>query len=265
APALAAHQRLLLKRGATPSTVREAMTKLGAILQIAAEYGYVTVNPARTVRNVPAEPREEIDPLAPVELERLVATFKGRDRAIALLGGHLGLRPLEIRQVPWSALDVKARTLTVGRAHTKASARRPRVIALPSATARELRAWQLKSGGRGPEPIVGTMSANALRLWGERCLRPAASKASGNRITDASTYTLRHSHASACHHVRSLTLPAILGRLGHKQAVHFQHYAHIIDAIGEARYSDLDALISAARAQSGVPPLFRKADTESGG
>jgi len=64
--------------------------------------------------------------------------------------------------------------------------------------------------------------------------------------------------------VRSLTLPAILRRLGHKQAVHFAHYAHIIDAIGEARYKDLDALISAARAQSGVPPLFRKGESASG-
>ena len=95
---------MLLDRGATPSTVREVIAKLSGILQIATEHGHIPANPARAVRNVPAEHGEEIDPLTPVELERLLDGLDGRDRAIALLGGHLGLRPLEIRQVPWTAL-----------------------------------------------------------------------------------------------------------------------------------------------------------------
>ena len=55
APAIAAHQRRLLDRGATPSTVREVMAKLSGILQVATEHGYIPANPARAVRNVPAE------------------------------------------------------------------------------------------------------------------------------------------------------------------------------------------------------------------
>lgn len=126
APVVAAHQQRLLSRGATPSTVREVIAKFSGILQIATEHVYIPANPARAVRNVPVEHGEEIDPLTPAELERLLAMLRGRDRAIAQLGGHFGLRPQEIRQVPCTTLLDGA--LTIGRAQTKASAlvRHPR-------------------------------------------------------------------------------------------------------------------------------------------
>ena len=63
---------------------------------------------------------------------------------------------------PWTALGDGA--LTIGRADTRAAARRSRVIARPAVAVRELRAWQLESGGLGGEPTVGDMTANALRL-----------------------------------------------------------------------------------------------------
>jgi hypothetical protein len=43
--------------------------------------------------------------------------FEGRDRAIALLAGHLGLRPVELRLALWSAFD--GQTLTVEKFVTK--------------------------------------------------------------------------------------------------------------------------------------------------
>jgi integrase len=243
---LAAHQRRLLDRGVTPSTVREVMAKLSGILQIATEHGHIPANPARAVRGVPADPREEIDPLRPGELERLLAGLQGRDRAIAQLGGHFGLRPLEIRHVRWTDLGEGA--LKIGRAQTKASARRPRVITGPATAVRELRAWQLESGGRGGDPIVGDMTENALRLWGYKRLRPVIKAATDGRITNGTTYTLRHSHASACHYVSTLTVPEICRRLGHSQQTHFLYYAHVIEAISGERYPDLEGLVTAARA-----------------
>ena len=81
--------------------------------------------------------------------------------------------------------------------------------------------------------MVGAMTENALRLWGAKRLRPAVATVTDGRISDASTYTLRHSHASACHYVSTLTVPEICGRLGHSQQTHFLHYAHVIEAISE--------------------------------
>ena len=237
APLVAAHQRLLLDRGATASTVREVMAKLSGVLQIATEHGHIGANPARAVRNVPADDTDrDITFLAPVRLEQLITGLEGRDRAIALLAGHLGLRPREIRLAPWDAFD--GQTLTITRAVAKKTARRPRVIAVPQITAHELKAWRMQSGGRGSEPIIGEMTENGLKLWARRHL-PA-----GVRVTD-----LRHSHASACHYVTAFSLAGILRRLGHKQQVHFQHYATVIDEIEEtgARYASLDALLEAAR------------------
>lgn len=253
---IAAHQRRLLDGGCTPSTVREVIAKLSGILQIATEHGHIPSNAARAVRNVPADPSDEIDPLTPVELERLINGFDGRDRAITLLGGHLGLRPLEIRQVTW--LWLADHTLTVARAHTKASARRARVIEVPAHTMRALKAWQLESGGRGSDPIIGEITANALRLWGYKRLRPAVKAVTGGRITDATVYTLRHTHASACHYVSALSLPDTLRRLGHSQQTHFLHYAHVIEALTGKHHASLDALIEAAR----VDPMFRHCSAE---
>ena len=44
---LAAHQRLLLDRGATPGTVREVLTRLSGILQVAVEQGHMSQSSAR--------------------------------------------------------------------------------------------------------------------------------------------------------------------------------------------------------------------------
>ena len=49
---LAEHQRLMLDRGATPSTVREVFARLSGILQLAAEHGYIAANSARALRKV---------------------------------------------------------------------------------------------------------------------------------------------------------------------------------------------------------------------
>jgi integrase len=242
---LAAHQRSMLRRGATPSTVREVFTRLSGILQIAVEQGQLTVNPARNLRKVPADAGDEVRPLSPVELERLIAALTGRDRAIVLLGGHLGFRPIEIRSVPWTMLT--GRTATVGRAHTKATARRTRTIEIPATTARELKEWRLQSGRPGgAELIIGPMTANAMKLWGTKRLRPAVKEATGGRIDDATIYTLRHSHASALHYC-GFTVPEAARRMGHGGELHLRTYAHCIDSISGQRYPDLDALIVAAR------------------
>jgi integrase len=247
APALERHQQRMLARGASASTVREAMARLSGVLQTAAGHGFIPANPARVIRKVSVEPVPEIDPLAPVELERLLANLSSRDRAIVQLGGHLGLRPGELRKITWTGLSDGS--VTVGRAQAKGH--RGRVVNGPAVALRELREWQLQSGGRGDEPVIGDMTANALKLWGAKRLRPAIADATLGRLANAPkpVYLLRHSHASACHYVRDLTLPAILARLGHKQQAHFQHYAHVMDAVGEQRYATLDELVARSRAE----------------
>lgn len=234
------HQRLMQDRGATTSTIREVFARLSGILQLAAEHGYIPSNPVRALRKPAADPTDEVKALAPAELERLILGLHGRDRAIVLLAGHLGLRPIEIRSAPWSAL--RDGTFTVGRARTKRTAARTRVITVPEITARELKEWRLQSGRPAEEePIIGPMSPNAMKLWGRRHL-PA-----GLRL-----YDLRHSHASALHYC-GFTVPEAARRLGHGPGLHVETYAHVIDSMTGTRYGSLDDLIAAARADLRFP------------
>ncbi len=75
-------------------------------------------------------------------------------------------------------------------------------------------------------------------------LHTAAKAATGR--DDVTLYTLRHTHASACHYA-GFTIPEAARRLGHGTGLHVTTYAHVVDSISGKRYEDLDALIAAAR------------------
>jgi hypothetical protein len=50
-----------------------------------------------------------------------------------------------------------------------------------------------------------------------RAIYDHAKAATDGQVTAGATYTLRHSHASACHYVSTLSVPEICRRLGHSQ------------------------------------------------
>jgi integrase len=115
---------------------------------------------------------------------------------------------------------------------------------------RQLKEWRLRSGRRDPaEPIIGPMSEGALKLCGVRHLRPAVEAVTRGRITDATVYTLRHTHASALHYC-SYTTPEAARRMGHGPGLHIDTYAHVIDGLSGERSVDRDALIAVARAET---------------
>ena len=242
---IAETQRDMLDAGATPATVREVLTRLSGVLQTAVGQGIIPVNYARAVRKVPAEPSEEVRALAPAELEQLIDQAAGRERAIVLLGGRLGLRPGELRLAPWTSID--AGTFTLSRTVAKRTASRTRVLELDAYTVRALKEWQLQAGRpHGDQPIIGDMTANALKLWGARWLRPRVAELTAGRIDDATVKTLRHSHASALHYA-GYTVPEAARRMGHGPGVHIDTYAHVIDAMSGTRHDGLDELYTAAR------------------
>lgn len=238
------HQRWLLDHGRSENTVRVALTKLSGILQVAAEDGLITANPVRSLRKHPVPRKPGVVPFEPWQVEALLDRFTGRSRVLVALGWHLGLRPIEIRSVTWDGFT--GDTLTIRADQTKKGAARDRTIAVPTETARALRAWRLESGGRDGDPIVGSLSEEALRQWGYQHLKPAA-KALG-RIDDTVVYTLRHSHASALHYAQH-TIAEASQRMGHDPQTHLKHYAHVVEGISGRRYASLDELIAEARAE----------------
>jgi integrase len=91
------------------------------------------------------------------------------------------------------------------------------------------------------------MTANALRLMVAKRLRVAIKEATAGRVTNATVFSLRHSHASALHYA-GYTVPEAARRMGHGGALHLRTYAHVIDSISGQRYDGLDAPIASARA-----------------
>jgi integrase len=280
-PRLAVERTRMRDAGASVTTRSTVLGLLARVLDQAVLHGRIPGNPARALPGDERRTPTEVKPLSPVELERLLVDLVaegvngGRGRGghghyginvrhgrrayvLGLLGGHLGLSPVEIRSVPWHAL--RDGQLHIRAEDTKASRAHPRAIDLPRATELALKEWRIESGGRGADPIVGAMTERALVLWGKNTLRRHVERITDGRVDDASTYTLRHSHASALHHVAGWTLATAAHRLGHTQQTHIKHYSHIIDAIRGERYADLDALIGAARAAVAPTPRGRNGE-----
>ncbi len=235
---LAEHQRHLLDRGVRPNTVRAVFAQIAGILQIAVEHGRIPANPVRSMRKVAPDPVAPVRPLEPVEIEALIAATTGRDRAMIVLGGYFGLRPIEMRRVIWSRLH--GNTLTVAKVDTKPSAS-PRTITGPIAGITALKTWRLESGRPDDDaPIIGLSSRN-MNQWNvylRRITRDVVGR------TDVTAYTLRHSHASALHHC-GFTVPRAAERMGHTTVVHLSTYAHVLDTVD--RYDDIDTMIAAVR------------------
>jgi integrase len=274
-PRIAEHQQYLLthsraavegERLAPPkvrsaNTVRRVIENLSGILQIAAEHGVIGSNPARSVRKVPQPRKPPVRPLSPVELEATIATFTGRDRIVCLLLGHCGLRPVEAQLVPWG--ELRENTITIRADLTKATAAYARTITVPAETLRELRRWRLERGVPGDdEPIIGPSASSYLHSWGAAKLKPTVKAATG-RSDGVTPYLLRHTHASLLHYC-GYTLPSAAERMGHAATEHLTTYAHVVKALeGQPqRYADLDALITAARAELAFPSASRSG-TES--
>jgi len=194
-PRIVAHQHHLLETGRSPATVREVLIHLSGIMQVAAEHGLIPANPVRAVRKTGTE-REDVRPLTALELEALIASLEGRSRIIVVLAGHLGLRPLELRSVPWRGLDDEL--LHVGRSQTKRTARRGRTIEVPRTTlgAAPVAACERAPGG-------GSADHRADQRRGAEDLGPAPPE---RRRTERDRARGRHAVHAASHARQPLPL-----------------------------------------------------------
>jgi integrase len=97
------------------SSLVRVRAALGEVLHEAERREMVSRNVARLARiPVRATPPGTRRSLAPDEAEKLLAASEGhRLHALFVVGLYLGLRPGELTGLPWSAVDFKARTLTV--------------------------------------------------------------------------------------------------------------------------------------------------------
>ena len=186
-------------------------------------------------------------PLAPVEMEAIIAAFTGRDRIIALLLGHCGLRPIEARPGPVGRA-ARRHADHPGRPDQAHGRLRP-----DHHRARRDACASCAAGGWSPA-CPATMSRSSARWphrrfydWGRTELKPPSRRRSAAR-DGVTPYLLRHTHACVAALLR-VHAPGAAERMGHAATEHLSTYAHVVKALeGQPHHADLDALIAAARA-----------------
>jgi integrase len=152
--------------------------------------------------------KEPIVPLTPRDIGRVLSVLEAeqrpawkRWRALITTAIHTGMRPSELRGLPWKSVDLKRGCIKVtqradetGTIGSPKSAAARRTIDIPPSLVALLRAWKLESksdlifaNGRGnPESLANIHN----RCWYE--LRTAAGLDAKHDL-----YALRHYHASA--------------------------------------------------------------------
>jgi integrase len=242
-PMITRHVRKLRAAGLSTNTALEVLAKIGAILEVAVGEGLIDYNPVRSMKKPRRDPRQLVVRFEPIEVDALIAATTGRDRAIMVLGGWLGLRPIEIRLAPWARLHDGR--FTIEQEDTKPSAK-PRTITVPAAAAHALREWRLEAGRPGDdEPIIG-LDARQMNYWNTTLKRVVGDTLNGARDGKLTTYSLRHSHASMLHYA-GFSTPRAAERMGHTAVEHLHTYARVLDGLGDQRWPDLDTLIAATR------------------
>lgn len=142
--------------GLSPGRVTKIRMVLGRSLEVALKRGHVDRNVVR-LTDAPTQPAPHVDDaLSEDDVERVLDHARGdRLEALAVVALALGLRQGELVDLRWSDVNIKARTLTVRRAKTRAGVRS---VPLPTFVVEALQAHHARQ----------RVEIIAADIWGDR-------------------------------------------------------------------------------------------------
>ena len=290
APLLHGWQAERIKAGASPGTIAKARTLLSSVLRHAAESGAIIANPLSLVRAPRSAPRDAVQPLSPSTVERIRAAMLNpaprevaassaggrhrrsyelpapgtpqswqRDALIVSILAYAGLRPGELRALPFGA--VRGNTILVQRGANPDGSSKPtknrqhRTVRLLPALAQDIREYNLAAGRAPDEKLIlldhdgEPWGKNAWQMWRADRWAPACGAVGLDPVPRP--YDLRHSFASLL--LAEGRQPLYVARqLGHSLAVLLSTYAHLIDEYEDRRRIDADDEIAKARRRVGT-------------
>ncbi|MGI8440816.1 MAG: tyrosine-type recombinase/integrase [Thermoleophilaceae bacterium] len=253
-----------LAQGAGPVAVRHALALLGSILQRAFEAERIPTNPVRQVRKAKMPRREEVRPLAPVQVEAMRSYLLAdgsdnprRDAALVSVLAYAGLRPGEALGLRWG--DVGDATLLVQRsialgeeAETKTGQHRS--VRLLAPLRADLAEWRLAAGRPGDDALVfpghdgRPWQDYAYQSWRRRAFRRAREAAG---LEHGRPYDLRHSFASLLLH-EGRNVIYVARQLGHDAQLTLGRYGHVMETLEDEPRLEAETAIRRAREQSGT-------------
>ncbi len=209
-------QRIAVKRGYAPATVRLYLAVLSGAYRVGIDAGLLEVNPCERL-GLRKPPLKAVPFLSPADLERLYATMPPSIRPYVIVLGETGLRRGEGEQLAWRDITHDFVTLTV----RYGKGGKTRVVPLTARVADALRSlW----AAREATPLHGAALVFGFlpkRRVVSRIFHRAATAAGFPTLTP---HGLRHAFAVAL--VRAgVDLPTIKRLLGHSSLATTMRYA----------------------------------------
>jgi integrase len=237
----------LEEQGLSPSSVRNIVAPVRAMLATAVEEGLLRSNPAVGLR-LAGTARGRVRHLEPEELARLHAEVPERWRLWVRLLAYTGCRIGEFVALRWSDVDLDAGTLTIERRLYRGgydvpkSAYGRRTLPLTRELVVDLKRHRLASRfSANGDPVFAGATGQPVQApnLGRRVFKPAAARAG---VSWAGFHTLRHTCGTLLAR-KGLRAEEIQGWLGHHAASFTQDtYIGRPRALPDPDLLDLDAL-----------------------
>jgi integrase len=234
----------LLAAGVGVHSVIKTLSMLQRVFGDAVAYGDVAFNPFKAVKKPAKGASREVQPLAPLQVERLAADIGARgygmSAVLVRLMAYTGLRPEEALGLHWYA--VRDRTLLVELANAdgeldrlknrKRSRKRSRTVDRMSPVVDDLWEWRTIQGDPTdgdllfPHEVFGGLWLEEhYKTWRRRIYVPSAENVG---LPTPRPYDLRHTYASLLIAEKRLSIVEIAEQLGDKTSTVLDVYTHVM-------------------------------------
>jgi integrase len=225
-----------IRLGNSASTIANGLTALGAMLNQAVAWSYLTSSPAKGVsRPRVSQAAEPMHPLDASEVGRLLAAADAASRTLILTAVTTGVRLGELLALRWGDVDWERRQLWVRRSvsrsgefHAPKTKKSVRAISITPTLKAALREHHMASGRKGLEDLIfpnrngGPLDGPALV---RRHFKPALRRA---KLPLIRFHDLRHTFASLLIH-QGEHVKLISEQLGHAtSSITMDRYGHLL-------------------------------------
>lgn len=226
-----------------PATVNRELSCLKVIFNKAEEWGYLSKNPARSLKKLKGESSGRTRFLSDSEIERLYSACCPSLRDICMTLIHTGLRKGELQRLIWSDINFENNQIFVNKTKSGSS----RYVGMSLAVKNLLLQRKVREQKAHPNHLLVFGSKND-NIYNFRKAFETARKRAG--LEDVTIHDLRHTFASQAtmmgHPPR-----VIQNALGHYDIRMTERYSHLSEECSKKIYSTFDDLKSTKIAQSG--------------
>ena len=262
-----------------PQTVHLALTVLQSILQRGVEWGYIEINPARSVSKRLGITPKRITPIGPVGIEAMRQFVLARDRqpydnlrdaTFFSVLGYAGLRPSEALALTWGKIGHNTILIDCAASFGMSKSTktgRTRSVDLVKQLKKDLTEFRIVCGSPADDELIFPSGKGRLyteddyRNWRNRVFKPAADAAGLLRVVP---YGLRHGFVSLL--IQSgLNVAEVAAQAGNSPDVTLKTYAHVIAEMKGMPPQPIEDSIEQARLRSDVPDLYLCEDFDQTG